>query len=389
MLLLFFGISICSHFVFAQYELMEGIPGIDKGAETDFPTYIQTLYNFAIGFVVIAALLMVTIGGFYYITSAGNQSQAGTAKKIITDALLGLVVVFITWLVLYTINPTLLNADPSADSLQSGSTSTASTITATSTTHSDARVIQAVTASQTYCGTSGGGIKCYNSLAECGDSGATNCDASQNIIAGSSAYQKNEDGSYTEYENMTTCSQLGGDGCISGQSLKAQKYYNANTSTDVVEELNDAGVEVEDSVKADLGKMTQKTVDTVKEFDGTVTKVETSGVQQVDMKGGTNDGWWSYLTTVPGTTTSEDTTIKNLKQYAQDSSDGMVTVMQEESTDGNTTSYRYEFSPDYPNTNLAGTVATYNITKVLGAENYVIGEKHSDVTITAAQSITQ
>jgi hypothetical protein len=44
-----------------------------------------------------------------YLTSAGNQALAGTAKQIITDALLGMVVVLIMVILFKTINPDLLN----------------------------------------------------------------------------------------------------------------------------------------------------------------------------------------------------------------------------------------------------------------------------------------
>ncbi len=98
--------------VFA-YTLLEKVPW----AGTTFPEYIVGFYKFAVAFVAIAALLMITIGGFYYITSAGNQAQAGTAKTIVKDALLGLIVVFVSWLILNTINPDLLNAKPCLDGL--------------------------------------------------------------------------------------------------------------------------------------------------------------------------------------------------------------------------------------------------------------------------------
>ncbi len=120
--------TIASQKVFAAdgYQLLESMPGVGdaKSAAPQFPVYISKMYNFFVAFVIIAALLMVTIGGFSYILSAGNQAQAGTAKKIITDALIGLVVVFISWLVLNTINPDLLNTNPNMSSLQSGAKST-------------------------------------------------------------------------------------------------------------------------------------------------------------------------------------------------------------------------------------------------------------------------
>ncbi len=102
----------------ADYKLLEVIPGIDKSPT--FPEYVTGIYKFAIVIVAIAALLMLSIGGFAYMASAGNQAQAGTAKKIITDALLGLVVVFLSWLVLYTINPDLLGANPGMGGMNIG-----------------------------------------------------------------------------------------------------------------------------------------------------------------------------------------------------------------------------------------------------------------------------
>ncbi|EKD67431.1 MAG: hypothetical protein ACD_48C00411G0001 [uncultured bacterium] len=93
------------------YTLLEKVPW----ETTDFPTYIEGVYNFSVAFVAVAALLMISIGGFYYIVSAGNQAQAGTAKTMIKDALLGLIIVFVSWLILHTINPDLLKMEKEID----------------------------------------------------------------------------------------------------------------------------------------------------------------------------------------------------------------------------------------------------------------------------------
>jgi hypothetical protein len=97
-----------------EYELLESVPGIDgaeAGSTLSFPKYMNGLYKFVLGAILIAALLMLTIGGFTYVASAGNKSLSGTAKKIITDALFGLIVAYLGWLLFHTINPDLLNID--------------------------------------------------------------------------------------------------------------------------------------------------------------------------------------------------------------------------------------------------------------------------------------
>ena len=106
----------------ANYKLLESVPGIgQKGTSVSFPQYMRGIYIFATGAVVISALLMITIGAFSYITSAGNQARAGMAKKIITDALLGLVVVFVAYLVFYVINEALVGTAPDLGKLYTSS----------------------------------------------------------------------------------------------------------------------------------------------------------------------------------------------------------------------------------------------------------------------------
>jgi hypothetical protein len=53
----------------------------------------------------ICALFMITIGGFSYMTSAGNTSKASVGKGIITDALIGLILALVAVLLFTVINP--------------------------------------------------------------------------------------------------------------------------------------------------------------------------------------------------------------------------------------------------------------------------------------------
>lgn len=89
-----------------SYTPMETIPGF--GAPTDFPGYIVAVYKFGLWTIGISALLMITLGGYIYLTSAGNASQVSKAKGVITDAIVGLILALVSWLLLYTINPDLV-----------------------------------------------------------------------------------------------------------------------------------------------------------------------------------------------------------------------------------------------------------------------------------------
>jgi glucose uptake protein GlcU len=56
------------------------------------------------------AVLMLVIGGFRYITSAGNESQAEAAKETMTKAIFGLVIILLAFVIGATINTILLGS---------------------------------------------------------------------------------------------------------------------------------------------------------------------------------------------------------------------------------------------------------------------------------------
>ena len=133
-LVLLIGVFIVSApDVFAQtqseeYKLIENIPGVqgkieDARANGDtrnvavLKGYAQGVFQIATWIVAIAALLMIVVGGFIYLTSAGNQSQTNRAKEIIRDALYGLLVVLFSVLLLQTINPDLVRINLSSQNL--------------------------------------------------------------------------------------------------------------------------------------------------------------------------------------------------------------------------------------------------------------------------------
>jgi hypothetical protein len=89
------------------YTPMEEIPGFGK--PTSYEGYILAIYNFGLWTVGIAAVLMISIGAFMYITSAGNTSQTGKAKEIIFDAIAGVILALTSYILLSTINPNLVN----------------------------------------------------------------------------------------------------------------------------------------------------------------------------------------------------------------------------------------------------------------------------------------
>ncbi|HDZ85524.1 MAG TPA: hypothetical protein ENH35_03190 [Candidatus Moranbacteria bacterium] len=98
---------------------MEKIPGFEDAKY--FPDYISAIYKFGLWAIGIAALLMISVGGFMYFTSAGNTANLEKAKAVIRDAIIGVIAVMVAWLLLYVINPDLVGG--SLSSIENMSTS--------------------------------------------------------------------------------------------------------------------------------------------------------------------------------------------------------------------------------------------------------------------------
>lgn len=96
-----------------QYELLEPLPG-QEAASPELPSYLTALYNVSLVLLVISAVLMVSIGGFTWLTSAGNTAQLGVAKKTIFGAIIGLVAALVGWLIFNVISPDLVKINPNA-----------------------------------------------------------------------------------------------------------------------------------------------------------------------------------------------------------------------------------------------------------------------------------
>lgn len=91
------------------YQPLEPIPGATNAS--NFPDYVKGIYKFGLWTVGLAALLMLTVGGFLYVTSAGNTSALGNAKGIIKDSLIGIALALTAYLILNIISPDLVNVN--------------------------------------------------------------------------------------------------------------------------------------------------------------------------------------------------------------------------------------------------------------------------------------
>lgn len=106
------GFAVSPNFTFAQKELQVKYPEVEgfkpETTKTLLPDYVKYIFNFLIwasGFIASGALIY---GGFKYLTSAGMPEKLKDAKEQIAAALLGLLILFASYLILITINPQLV-----------------------------------------------------------------------------------------------------------------------------------------------------------------------------------------------------------------------------------------------------------------------------------------
>jgi hypothetical protein len=91
-----------------KYEPLITIPGINTTISGNFSDYVNFLYAMAIAIAALLAVVKIIVAGVKYMTSEVVNSK-GDAKKEITTALLGLLLIIGAYIILYTINPQLTN----------------------------------------------------------------------------------------------------------------------------------------------------------------------------------------------------------------------------------------------------------------------------------------
>ena len=74
---------------------------------TDFKSIIYGAINILLGIAGTLAILFVIIGGYQYLTSGANPEMAERGKKTLTNAIIGLVIIILSYTVVSIIYKTL------------------------------------------------------------------------------------------------------------------------------------------------------------------------------------------------------------------------------------------------------------------------------------------
>ncbi|MEK7528886.1 MAG: hypothetical protein AAB592_03895 [Patescibacteria group bacterium] len=112
--MLFLGLAVIAlllvNFVGAPHALaLEAIRPEDDpvrditGGQSSIRSLALLIVNFFLGFLGLLAVIMIIYGGFIYVSSAGEQEKVDEAKKILTYAVIGIVVIVISFALVNTL----------------------------------------------------------------------------------------------------------------------------------------------------------------------------------------------------------------------------------------------------------------------------------------------
>ena len=111
-------------------------PGVEQSSKLsglyssgDLVTFINRLFVFSLTVGAIIAVVRIMIAGYLYMGHGDMWSSLNRAKEILTDVVFGLLLLLAIYLILFQINPNLLNLDvlksfKSNSSAQSGALQT-------------------------------------------------------------------------------------------------------------------------------------------------------------------------------------------------------------------------------------------------------------------------
>jgi hypothetical protein len=73
--------------------------GLNCTAGNDVNSLIRTVINWLLGIAFGVAVLFMIIGGFWYITAAGNEETAEKGKGTVINAIIGIVIIILSYVI--------------------------------------------------------------------------------------------------------------------------------------------------------------------------------------------------------------------------------------------------------------------------------------------------
>jgi hypothetical protein len=76
-----------------------GLLGLNCDSNTTVNGFIKTVINWMLTIAFGVAVLFMILGGFWYITSSGNEEAAEKGKNTAINAIIGIVIIVLSWVI--------------------------------------------------------------------------------------------------------------------------------------------------------------------------------------------------------------------------------------------------------------------------------------------------
>lgn len=99
-----FGLMLVVMFAMVVAPIAASAVTLDSGLSAtldlgtaDLEETVIKIIQWALGFLGLVAVILILYGGFVWMTAAGNEDKVSQAKKIISAAVVGLIIVLLAW----------------------------------------------------------------------------------------------------------------------------------------------------------------------------------------------------------------------------------------------------------------------------------------------------
>ena len=90
--------------------IKESFPDTVVDKASTFSDLVKTIIDYALYLAAIIAVIFIIIGGYMYITSAGKDDQAKNGRKTLANALIGLVIVVLSYVIVQVVYELLIKS---------------------------------------------------------------------------------------------------------------------------------------------------------------------------------------------------------------------------------------------------------------------------------------
>lgn len=92
-----------------SFTIADNIGGSIGLGNADLKQTVINIINLALGLLSLIAVVMIIIGGFTWLTSGGNEEKVDKAKKTISAAVVGMIIIMLAWALVLFVTRTTAN----------------------------------------------------------------------------------------------------------------------------------------------------------------------------------------------------------------------------------------------------------------------------------------